>query len=205
MQTNVGSHPLPAPERLKRIIAFLQAAEALKDTLRSGCTTLGRAESTAEHTWRLCLMVMLVERELDGVDTLKLLKMCIVHDLGEAISGDVPAVMQAADDGRAGRERRDLVELCASLPEDLSAEIVALWDEYSAGETPEAMFAKGFDKLETVLQHVQGTNPDDFDYEFNLGYGRDRTDRHPLLKALRGLADDMTRTCAEEQKSRRPV
>ncbi len=188
-----SDEPVPDPGRLTGIIAFLQQAEALKDTLRSGHTGRGRAESSAEHTWRLCLMAMLFEKELQGADMARLLKLCIVHDLGEAISGDVPAIHQTADDGRILRERLDFISLCVSLPDDLAEEMLDLWDEYSAGETPEAVLAKGLDKIETILQHVRGLNPTDFDYAFNLGYGRERTDKHPLLKAVRGLADDLTR------------
>jgi putative hydrolase of HD superfamily len=179
--------------RLEGIIAFLQAAEQLKDTLRSGITTQGRPESTAEHSWRLCLMAMLFDRELGEYDRLKLLKLCIVHDLGEAISGDVPATRQVAGDGRAQQERADLIALCGPLPADLREEIVALWDEYSAGESFEAIFAKGFDKLETMLQHLVGKNAPDFDYAFNLDYGTKHTARHPLLARLRQLVDSETR------------
>lgn len=144
--------PVPTDAaRLEAILAFLQAAERLKDTLRSGITSQGRTESTAEHSWRLCLMAMMFDRELGEVDRLKLLKLCIVHDLGEAISGDVPATRQVAGDGRAAQERADLVTLCAPLPGDLRDEIVALWDEYSSAASAEAILAKGFDKLETML------------------------------------------------------
>lgn len=180
------------PARLEAILAFVQAAEKLKDTLRSGITSQGRAESTAEHSWRLCLMAMLFDRELGEFDRLKLLKLCIVHDLGEAISGDVPATQQVAGDGRAARERAALVALCAPLPADLRDELVALSDEYSAAASPEAILAKGFDKLETMLQHLIGKNAPDFDYRFNLDYGTKHTVRHPLLKALRGLVDRET-------------
>ena len=179
--------------RLQGIIAFLQAAEQLKDTLRSGITAQGRTESTAEHSWRLCLMAMLFDRELGEYDRLKLLKLCIVHDLGEAISGDVPATLQIAGDGRAQQERADLIALCAPLPADLREEIVALWDEYSTAASFEAVLAKGFDKLETMLQHLVGKNAPDFDYAFNLGYGTKHTARHPLLAQLRQLVDDETR------------
>lgn len=175
--------------RLEGIVAFVQGAEKLKDTLRSGITSQGRAESTAEHSWRLCLMAMLFDRELGKIDRLKLLRLCIVHDLGEAISGDVPATLQVAGDGRAVQERADLVTLCAPLPDDLREEIVALWDEYSAAASPEAILAKGFDKLETMLQHLVGKNPPGFDYRFNLDYGAKHTARHPLLRRLRGLVD----------------
>ncbi|WP_127599466.1 HD domain-containing protein [Nitratireductor alexandrii] len=186
--------PAPADtERLAGIIAFVQAAERLKDTLRSGVTSKGRAESTAEHSWRLCLLALLFERELAGRDLLRLLKLCIVHDLGEAISGDVPAIHQAGDDGRAERERADLETLCAPLPDDLRAEMLALWDEYNAALTPEAVLAKGFDKLETMLQHVIGRNAPDFDYAFNLDYGVAQTSRDPLLSRLRALVDAETR------------
>lgn len=178
---------------LAGIVAFLQAAERLKDTLRSGHTAGGRPESTAEHSWRLCLMVLVLERQLPGVDLLRLLKLCIVHDLGEAISGDVPATRQTADDGKAARERADLAALAAPLPEPETAAILALWDEYDAAATPEAVLAKGLDKIETVLQHAIGANPADFDYGFNLTYGADRTRAHPLLAALRALADAATR------------
>lgn len=69
----------------------------------------------------------------------------------------------------------------AALPTPQREEVVALWDEYEEGATPEARLAKGLDKLETILQHTQGANPPDFDYRFNLGYGRRYTEDHPLL------------------------
>lgn len=187
-------------DRLRGIIDFLQSAERLKDTLRSGVTAKGRAESVAEHTWRLCLMVMLFNRELKDCDMLRLLKLCIVHDLGEAISGDVPAVNQHGDDGRAARERADLVTLCAPLEEDLGREIIDLWDEYNRAASPEAVYAKGFDKLETMLQHVVGKNAPDFDYEFNLGYGMRQTERHPLLRQVRVMVDDATRARLKDSR-----
>jgi putative hydrolase of HD superfamily len=79
------------PGRLEGIIDFLQSASALKDTLRTGRTASGRQESTADHSWRLCLLVMLLADHLDTVDLVRLLQLCVVHDLAEAITGDVPA------------------------------------------------------------------------------------------------------------------
>lgn len=181
------------PARLHGILTFLQAAEQLKDTLRSGFTSSGASESTAEHTWRLCLMVMMFEKELPEIDFTKLLKLCVVHDLGEAISGDTPAIYQTMDDNKDERERLDLETLCASLSEDLKRDLISLWDEYTAAETPEAILAKGFDKLETMLQHAVGKNPSDFDYEFNLSYGAKHTARHPLLQQIRELVDAATK------------
>lgn len=178
--------------RLEGIFAFVQAAERLKDTLRTGRTREGRAESTAEHTWRLCLMAMLFDRELLGIDHLRLFRMLVVHDLGEAISGDVPATEQHHDPQRAVRERADLVSLCSPLPEDLRDMMMEAWDDYAAGGSPEAVLAKGFDKIETMMQHLVGLNAPSFDYAFNLTYGRAQTDRHPLLRQLRSMVDERT-------------
>lgn len=180
-------------DRIAATLAFLRGAERLKDVLRSGRTSGGRPESTAEHTWRLCLMAMVFARDLPGIDLSRLLRICIVHDLGEALSGDVPATDQTPDDGRAARERADLERLTAPLPPAMRAEILALAAEYEAGVTPEAQLAKGFDKLETLLQHSQGANGPGFDYAFNLDYGRSRTDAHPLLAAIRERIDAATR------------
>jgi putative hydrolase of HD superfamily len=179
-------------DQLKGKLAFLREAEKLKDVLRSGHTSSGRAESTAEHSWRLCLMAMAFEEELAGLDLLKVLKLCVVHDLGEAIHGDIPAVSQHAHPDKSERERRDLLTLMVPLADALRGELLALWDEYENAASAEAKAVKALDKLETMLQHNQGANPEDFDYEFNLGYGRKHTGTAPLFSALRELVDDDT-------------
>jgi putative hydrolases of HD superfamily len=176
-------------------LAFLRRAEALKSTLRSGFTATGRPESTAEHTWRLCLFAMLLARHLPGIDHARLVEMLIVHDLGEAISGDIPATMQAGVD-KAARERADFIDLVSDLPEPDRTRLLDLHAEYEAAATPEAILAKGLDKLETILQHQQGMNPADFDHAFNLGYGRSATDRHPLLARVHAVLDERTRALA---------
>ena len=190
---------------LSGVLDFLRAAERLKTTTRSGYTSAGDRESVAEHTWRLCLMALVLAPELPDVDFARLVKICIVHDLGEAIGGDIPAPEQArrategATEGKAANERRDLLELLRPLPEARQAEIVALWDEYEAAETPEAKLAKALDKLETILQHTQGLNPPDFDYRFNLGYGRSHTMGPPIIAALREVLDRETERRAQER------
>ena len=77
-------------------LTFFRAAEALKNTLRSGHTSAGRPESTAEHSWRLCLMAVALEDELPDIDVGRLLRLLILHDLGEAVGGDIPAPSQTA-------------------------------------------------------------------------------------------------------------
>ncbi|MGJ8570675.1 MAG: HD domain-containing protein [Hoeflea sp.] len=190
---------LPSEKRIASVLAFLDQANRLKDTLRSGHTPEGRQESTAEHSWRLCLLAILFSDKLEGVDLLRLIKICIVHDLGEAISGDVPAVDQRAGDDRAARERADLIKLCTPLPADLKTEIISLWDEYAEAASPEAVLAKGFDKIETMLTHTTGKNPPDFDYGFNLDYGVSATGRNPLLSSIRAHVDKRTRALRENR------
>ncbi|MEL6202708.1 MAG: HD domain-containing protein [Pseudomonadota bacterium] len=179
-------------EQLKERFAFIREAERLKDTLRSGYTSKGARESTAEHTWRVCLFALTFSDLLDGINLERLLSLLIVHDLGEVYVGDVPAIYQVTGDGREVREREDFEKLTSNLPEGVRDQLRSLFDEYAAGETVEARLAKGFDKLETILQHTQGQNPSDFDYDFNLTYGKTWTDEVPLLSALRVIIDEAT-------------
>ncbi len=188
---------------LEGILAFLGRAEQLKQTLRSAHTSGGRQESTAEHTWRLCLMALVLRDRFPEVSFEKLLRILLVHDLGEALHGDIPAPKQGAESKSEG-ERADLMEIASPLPAAVRDEVMALWEEYEAGVTPEARLAKGLDKLETILQHTQGKNPEGFDYRFNLQYGRAWTSDDPRLAAIRRLLDDATEQRAREVEARHP-
>jgi len=177
------------PDELDAILTFLRSVERLKTVVRSGWTSAGQQESVAEHTWRLTLMAMVFYGRNSDIDGARLLKMCLIHDLGEAVSGDIPAPAQQPDAPKSARERADLVQLISSLPPSVQEEILSLWDEYEAAISVEARLAKGLDKLETILQHTQGDNPPDFDYAFNLAYGRQYTSADPLLAAIRARLD----------------
>ena len=179
-------------EQLKAILSFLKTAEKLKNTLRTAVTSNGRQESTAEHTWRLCLMVLVLETQYPGIDILKLLKICIIHDLGEAINGDVPAISQVDGVDKGIQERRDFVQIIAPLPLGLRKEFLSLWDEYEAAASREALLAKALDKIETLLQHVQGQCPEQIDYTFNLTYGQTYTGYDELTRNLRAMIDRET-------------
>lgn len=183
---------------LEGLLEFLRAAEKLKDTERYAWTSRGRRESVAEHTWRLCLMALLVADEYPQLDFERLLKLCIVHDLGEAIGGDVPAPEQEDTPDKSERERRDLERLTRPLPSHLRDRLRGLWEEYEAGRTAEARLAKALDKLETILQHTQGRNPPDFDYRYNLDYGHRYTSDDPLILLLREVLDVETERRAVE-------
>jgi putative hydrolases of HD superfamily len=177
--------------------AFFRAVEPLKDTLRSGRTAKGRQESTAEHTWRLCLMAIALEEALPEIDLKRLLQILILHDLGEAVHGDIPAPEQTGD--KTAPERAAINDLLGLLPAAVAERLIGLWEDYNALSSPEARLAKGLDRLETVLQHVQGANPAEFDYAFNLTYGRAHTDAHPVIRALREPVDAETEERARQR------
>jgi putative hydrolase of HD superfamily len=179
-------------------IEFLRNAERLKTVTRSGYTSDGHQESVAEHTWRVALMATLLAPQFQDVDAARVVRMCLVHDLGEAIGGDIPAPEQArrraegASEGKSAAERRDLLTLLDPLPPVLRDDITSLWDEYETAQSAEARLAKAIDKLETILQHTQGLNPPAFDYRFNLTYGREHTAGPPLIAAIRAILDRAT-------------
>jgi putative hydrolase of HD superfamily len=191
------------PGEIEAILTFLRSAERLKTVARSGWTSAGDPESVAEHTWRLCLMAMLFYGANSDIDVLRLLKLCVIHDLGEALGGDVPAPAQVGGSGKAAQERSDLLDLIQPLPPMLRQEIVELWDEYEAGNSVEGRLAKGLDKLETILQHTQGRNPPGFDYSFNLEYGKRYTSADPLLAEIRAQLDKETARLGESSRAAR--
>jgi putative hydrolases of HD superfamily len=196
------------PHDLAGVLDFLRASERLKVTHRSAYTSEGQQESVAEHSWRLCLMALVLAPELPQVDFAKLVKICLVHDLGEAVGGDVPAPEQerrraaGVATGKGQDERRDLLTLLEPLSPARRQEIVSLWDEYENATTSEAKLAKALDKLETIMQHTQGKNPPAFDYRFNLAYGRDHTAGEPLIEAVRVILDAETERLAREAERR---
>jgi putative hydrolase of HD superfamily len=180
-------------------LAFIQSAEKLKTVLRSAYTSNGRQESTPEHTWRLCLLAMVFQDQLLALNFERVLKMCIVHDLGETLNGDIPAVQQSVSNAKSTGERNDLMSLLAPLPTHLQAELLELWDDYENATSAEARAVKALDKLETIIQHNQGKNPPDFDYAFNLTYGQKHMESDALFSQLRALVDEQTRLRMKEQ------
>ncbi|MDP2138215.1 MAG: HD domain-containing protein [Candidatus Didemnitutus sp.] len=180
------------PDEIHGLLAFLRHAERLKTVTRTAWTSEGKQESTAEHTWRLCLFALSLRPWFPDLDFGRVLGIAIVHDLGEAISGDISAVAQVGAPPKVEQERRDLLQLLEPAPTAARQQIVALWEEYNAAASPEAKFVKAVDKLETILQHNQGSNPADFDYAFNLPYGQAHTAHHPVIVQLRAILDAET-------------
>lgn len=179
--------------KINQTIEFIKEIEGLKSVTRTAWTKNGRRESTAEHSWRLAMLLMVLEEDFKDVDINKAIKMSLVHDLGELYDGDISAKLQSSDDNKSQIEERAMRRMLTTLPESLSVKIYDLWKEYNECSTKEAKLVKAMDKLETIVQHNQGKNPDDFDYEFNLQYGSQYFEDNGKLKLMRNIIDEDTK------------
>ena len=135
----------------KEFLAFLARLEKLKCNTRHSWTSSGRHESVAEHSWRLAMLALLLRDALPEVDMDKVLRMCLIHDVGEAVTGDIPSFQKT--DANEETERQAIAELLSPLPDGLRGELTALFAEMDALATPEARVYKALDKLEVVVQH----------------------------------------------------
>lgn len=179
-------------EKITGLIKFFKEAEALKRELRTAWLSNGKFESVADHSWRMSLMAMCLINYEKGLDTAKILKMCLVHDLGEAYEGDVSAINKEDKEIKFHREEQCMNKLLENVEPSIKEELLNIWIEYNDGLTPEAKFVRAVDKFETLIQHNQGLNPDNFDYSFNLEYGREWTDYSELFSEIRKVIDDET-------------
>lgn len=169
----------------KELLRVLHTAERLKDETRYCYTSGGRRESVAEHSWRLALTALFLRDEFPALDMDRVIRMCLIHDLGECFTGDIPSFLKSGGDEE--RERSALETWVASLPAPYSVELKTLYAEMDALETDEARLYKALDKLEAVIQH----NESDIatwlprEYELNLTYADENVAFSDYLKRLR--------------------
>lgn len=141
--------------RMVRQFSFLMQADRLKTVIRRNRIADGsRRENTAEHSWHLALLAMVLrEWAVGAVDPWRVVRMLVLHDLVEIECGDTVVFDTAALDSQAERERQAADTVFGWLPADQGAEFRALWDEFEAAETPDAKFAKALDRLHPVLMN----------------------------------------------------
>ena len=169
----------------KELLRVLHTAERLKDETRHCYTSGGRHESVAEHSWRLALTALFLRDEFPALDMDRVIRMCLIHDLGECFTGDIPSFLKSGGDEE--RERSALETWVASLPAPYSVELKTLYAEMDALETDEARLYKALDKLEAVIQH----NESDIatwlprEHELNLTYADENVAFSDYLKRLR--------------------
>lgn len=186
----------------KALLSILHQAEKLKCVTRHCDTSSGRRESVAEHSWRLALMAMLVGDEYSHLDMNKVIRMCLIHDLGEAFTGDIPAFDKHPDHRLLEQQR--LKEWIDTFPEPAKTDFEGLLAEMNAMETDEARLHKALDNLEAVIQHDESDLSTwlPLEYDLQLTYGADKVAFSPYLQALKAEIDEMTRRKIAEERKR---
>ena len=178
----------------QEVLEILHVAERLKCNTRHCDTSTGWRESVAEHSWRLCLFAILLEQEPEfrSLDTDRVLRMCLIHDLGEAFTGDIPAFSKSAQD--EGREQALYEDWIAQFPPANRAQFQALLAEMTALATPEAKLYKALDKLEAVIQHNEASLDSwlPLEYDLQRTYGQEAVEFSPYLRALKAEIDRWT-------------
>ena len=169
----------------RKLLDILDIGERLKDATRHCYTSQGRHESVAEHSWRCALMAYFLKDEFPQADMNKVITMCIIHDLGESFTGDIPTFDKTQEDEK--REDYLLKEWLKLLPQDYSLEMLSLFDEMAKRETIEAKLFKAIDSLEALIQHNESDLKtwSENEYELNKVYADDKVAFSIYLTELR--------------------
>lgn len=169
----------------RQLLDALHVAERLKDATRHCDTSGGRRESVADHSWRAALMAYFMADEFPDADMNRVIKMCLIHDLGEAFTGDIPVFMKTKENENT--EEALLSAWVDALPEPLGGEMRDLYCEMNARETLEARIYKAIDSLEAVIQHNESdiASWSLLEYDLNRTYAYDRVAFSEYLQTLR--------------------
>ena len=177
---------------INKFVEFLGKLEKLKCNTRHSWTSSDRQESVAEHSWRISVMALFLKDEFPSIDIDKVIKMCLLHDIGEAVTGDIPAFDKTEEDRDV--ENDAVLGLLSMLPNNMKEEYGDMFFEMEECSTDEAKLFKALDKIEALIQH----NEADIDtwipleYELNLVYGEEACDEFEYTKKLRGLIRKMS-------------
>ncbi|MDO9317986.1 MAG: HD domain-containing protein [Gammaproteobacteria bacterium] len=140
--------------RLGKQISFLREIEKLKGVLRVNRTVDGRFENSAEHSWHVALMALLLEEHASNrIDMLRVVKLLLIHDLVEIDAGDT-WLYETDQDSKAEAEKQAAYRLYSLLPESQKDEYIKLWDEFETRSSEEAKFASVIDGIQPLLNHV---------------------------------------------------
>ncbi len=185
----------------KQFIQLASVLEKLKCNTRHSWTSTGRHESVAEHTWRLALLSYFVKDEFPGADIDKVILMCLVHDIGEAFTGDIPAFLKT--EAHENAEDHAVLGFLSGLSEPYREELSALFKEMNALETTEAKIYKALDKMEALLQHNEADISTwlPLEYDLNLTYGTSETAFSDYMTRLKQDLNSDTKKKIDDEKS----
>ena len=179
----------------KELLEILSVAEKLKCNTRHCDTSSGRRESVAEHSWRAALMAMLLsgQQEYAKLDMNRVIRMCLIHDLGEAFTGDIPTFDKTKDN--EDEEEKLFRSWIGGFPGKLREDFESLFEEMQQMETAEAKLYKAIDKMEAVIQHNESDISSwlPLEYDLQLTYGAEEVRFSPFLCALKEEVDEWTR------------
>ena len=187
----------------KELLDILGVAHRLKINTRHCFMENNRQESVAEHSWRVSLMALLVADEFSQFDMDRVIKMCLIHDLGEAFTGDIPAFEKTDVDRITEVDQfRRWIE---SFPNPTRQTFQSLLEEMDAQITPESKLFKALDKLEAVIAHNESDIETwlDLEYEFQYIYGAKQVTFSDYLIRLKKEIDDWTTQKIEQSKNQK--
>lgn len=175
----------------KNIMAFLHTVEHLKLEKRTGWHKKGipfeKTESIADHMYRMAIMVCLVQDE--SIDKFKAVKMALVHDMAEALVGDITPSCGVSEEEKNRRETEAMQFIRDTLEDNpFGVEAQELWLEYAADTTKESQFVKDIDKTELYVQVVEYENKFGINFQNWLSRSRPKI-RHPALQAIADAAE----------------
>lgn len=186
---------------INEYIAFLHVIEKLKCQTRHSWTSSGRHESVAEHSWRLSVMALLCADAFPTVDIHKVVTMCLIHDLGEAVTGDIPAFQKNEEHER--EEAQAIEWLLCGLPEPYQTNWKQLFAEMNARESEEAKLYKALDNMEAILSHNEAPLSTWLPREFeeNLTYGERNVAWSEWTAALKNALNEESRRKIAQEKA----
>lgn len=178
----------------EELLRILSQAARLKTTMRHCYTEEGRRESVADHSWRIALIAMLMTgiEEYQDFDMNKVIRMCLIHDLGESFTGDIPTFEKDSADKKV---EDDLFERWVdAFPEPQRAEWIGLLAEMKALETKEAKLYKALDKIEAIISHNESDISTwlPLEYDLQLTYGKENMQFSKYMTELRAEVDAWT-------------
>lgn len=186
---------------IQAYLNFLSIAEKLKCNTRHSYTSSGRHESVAEHSWRLALMAYLIRDEFPEVNIDRVIQMCLFHDMGEAVTGDIPCFEKTGRDEAV--EEEAVAWLLKQLPMPNRRTVEQLFQEMEAQQTVEAKLYKALDKLEALIQHNEADISTwlPLEHELQMTYGTEECGFSEYLSKLRDVVREDSVRKIEDTKS----
>ena len=182
------------------LLKVLDVAQRLKTNTRHCWFKDGRRESVAEHCWRVALMAMLMEKDFPQADMNKVIKMCLIHDMGECFTGDIPTFEKTEKNCQT--EKDLLIDWVKTFPQDEREQWLNLYDEMEKLESLEAKIYKALDKMEAVISHNESDIKTwlPLEYDLQLTYGQENVQFSDYMKKLKSIVNEKTRIIMEESK-----